>query len=147
RPTQPVSFFPTRARNPIACAKMLVEKPGGEVPRTLEELVPLPGVGRKTANVVLGNAYGIPALPVDTHVRRLSQRLGLTHQTEPVKIEQDLTQMLPAEEWVPFSLRLILHGRPVCNARKPRCESCGMESFCPKVGVKPKEEESAGPPR
>ena len=116
----------------IACSKAIVEKHGGEVPRTIEELVELPGVGRKTANVVLGNAMGIEAgIIVDTHVTRLSGRLGLTKHVDPVEIEQDLIKVVPRAEWTKFANRLILHGRRVCVARKPRCEICVLNDVCP----------------
>jgi endonuclease-3 len=100
----------------------------------MEELVPLPGVGRKTANVVLGNAFGIPAIPVDTHVGRLSQRLGLTTETDPNKIERDLMALIPRRDWSLFAHRLIFHGRQVCHARKPLCDSCALARLCPRQG-------------
>lgn len=131
-------FYKNKAKNIQACCKALVEKHGGEVPKTMEELYALAGVGRKTANVVLGTAFGIPSgVVVDTHVTRLSNRLGLTKQSDAVKIEKDLQALLPQDQWIDFSHRLIWHGRRVCNARKPRCEACDLESLCPKVGVKP----------
>lgn len=132
---QSTGFYRNKAANILACCKSLVDKHGGLVPRTLDELTPLGGVGRKTANVVLGNAYGIPGLPVDTHVGRLSRRMGLTLHTDPVKVEKDLMSALPPEEWTLFSLRMIDHGRGVCFARKPRCESCTLADICPKIGV------------
>ena len=111
---------------------MILENYKGEVPRTQEELVKLPGVGRKTANVVLGNAFGIPSgVVVDTHVLGLSQRLGLTLNKDPEKIEADLMELLPRKEWIDFSHRLILHGRSVCKARKPICQLCALEKLCP----------------
>ena len=124
-------FFRNKARSIRACAASLVENHGGRVPATMEELVALPGVGRKTANLVLAEAFGIPGLVVDTHVTRLSQRLGLTQQTGADKIEQDLMKILPPEEWNLLSLRLIHHGRAVCKARNPRCESCPLLRLCP----------------
>jgi endonuclease-3 len=108
------------------------------VPKTLEELVSLPGVGRKTANVVLGDAFETPGITVDTHVGRLSRRLGLTKYEDPVKVEFALMELIPQFEWTAFSHRLILHGRQVCHARNPRCEGCPLASLCPKVGVKKK---------
>ncbi|HTY56657.1 MAG TPA: endonuclease III, partial [Candidatus Binataceae bacterium] len=108
---------------------------GGELPSTMEELVTLPGVGRKTANVLLGHVFGKAGVVVDTHVRRVSFRLGLTKQKDPDKIELDLQKILPEREWTPFSMRLILHGRRVCLARKPRCDSCTLLPDCPRVGV------------
>jgi endonuclease-3 len=128
-------FFRNKARNIIACCQQLVARHGGEVPATMEELVPLPGVGRKTANVILGNAFGVPGIPVDTHVGRLSQRLGLTTASDPVKIERDLARLIPRKEWTMFGHRLIFHGRQVCHARKPLCEQCTLAELCPRTGV------------
>lgn len=128
-------FFRNKARNIIACCRAIVEKHGGQVPGTLEELVQLPGVGRKTANVVLGDAFGVPGVTVDTHVGRLSRRLGLTTHTDPVKVEFDLMAVVPRPEWTTFSHRLIFHGRQVCSARNPRCDACALSRACPKVGV------------
>ncbi len=114
----------------------MVEKHGGEVPRDMDQLVALPGVGRKTANVVLGTAFGMATgVVVDTHVTRLSQRLGLTGHTDATKIEQDLMQLLPKSEWVDFAHRMIHHGRQICVARRPKCPLCSMKTFCPKIGV------------
>ncbi len=132
---QSTGFFRNKARNLLACCKTLVEKHGGRVPRTMEELHPLPGIGRKTANVILGNAFGVPGITVDTHVGRLSRRLGLTAHTNPVKVERDLTALLPAKEWTMFSHRMIFHGRRVCHARKPDCGGCSLRRMCPQVGV------------
>jgi len=132
---QSTGFFRNKAKNLILCAQRLVEYHNGEVPRRMEELVQLPGVGRKTANVILGIAYDIPGLPVDTHVTRLSQRLGLTRHSDPVAIEQDLNALIPPREWKLFSLRLIDHGRQVCHARKPQCDSCKLAKLCPRIGV------------
>jgi endonuclease-3 len=128
-------FFRNKARNIIACCQQLVAQYGGQVPATMEELVPLPGIGRKTANVILGNAFGVPGLPVDTHVTRLSQRLGLTEETNPVKIERDLAKLIPRKEWTMFGHRMIFHGRQVCHARKPLCETCPLAGLCPRTGV------------
>lgn len=125
-------FFRTKARNLLGCAQVLVTQHSGAVPQTMEELTALPGVGRKTANVVLGNAFGKnEGLVVDTHVQRLAQRLGFTQQTQPVKIERDLMAWVPQEEWTKFSHLLILHGRQVCAARKPKCAVCALASDCP----------------
>ena len=125
-------FFRNKARAVINCSKAIVEKHGGQVPRTMEELVELPGVGRKTANVVLGNAFSIPAgVVVDTHVGRVSGRLGLTESADPVVIEQDLMKLLPRERWTEFAHRLIYHGRETCIARKPLCEVCVLNDLCP----------------
>jgi endonuclease-3 len=124
-------FFRNKAKSIREASADIVAKHGGQVPRTLEELTALRGVGRKTANVVLGNAYGIPGLVVDTHVTRLSHRLGLTNETDPVKIELDLNGIVPPEERGALSLRLILHGRRVCKARKPQCDVCVLNDICP----------------
>ncbi|MFO0880307.1 MAG: endonuclease III [Gemmataceae bacterium] len=132
---QSTGFYQNKARNLITCARQLVEQHGGEVPATMEELVPLAGVGRKTANVILGNAFGVPGLPVDTHVTRLSQRMGLTEQTTPERIETEVCALVPRKEWTLFGLRMIYHGRAVCQARKPRCEECTLAKWCPRVGV------------
>jgi endonuclease-3 len=132
---QSTGFFRNKARNIIACCRQLVEKHNGEVPATMDELVPLPGVGRKTANVILGNAFGVPGLTVDTHMKRLSRRMGLTTQTDPEKIERDLMQLIPEKEWTMFSHRMIHHGRQVCHARQPDCAGCALGKMCPKVGV------------
>jgi endonuclease-3 len=132
---QSTGFFRNKARNIIGCCRALVQRHGGSVPATMEELVPLPGVGRKTANVVLGDAFGTPGITVDTHVGRLSRRLGLTAETDPVKVERDLMRLVPRKEWTPFSHRLIFHGRQVCHARRPDCAGCGLADLCPKIGV------------
>ena len=105
------------------------------MPATLDELVPLPGIGRKTANVVLGNAFGVPGITVDTHVGRLARRMGLTTHEDAVKVERDLMELMPAKEWTMFSHRMIFHGRQVCSARKPNCENCLVAKHCPKIGV------------
>ncbi len=129
-------FFRNKAKNIKACSQSLVDNFDGEVPQDLDALVGLAGVGRKTANVVLGTAFGIPTgVVVDTHVGRLSRRLGLTTNTDAVKVENDLIAILPKKEWIDFSHRMIWHGRKVCNARKPLCEACTMRKFCPQVGV------------
>lgn len=128
-------FYRNKARNIRALCRILVERHGGNVPDTLDELVALPGVGRKTANVVLGDGFGVPSITVDTHVGRLSRRLGLTLHTDPVKVERDLMRHVPQAEWTRFSHRLIFHGRQVCHARNPRCGSCSLADLCPKLGV------------
>jgi endonuclease III len=112
-------------------SRQLLEHHAGEVPATMEELTSLPGVGRKTANVILGHAYGVPGVIVDTHCKRVSRRLGLTHEEDPEKIERDLMKLLPSEEWTGFSHRLVLHGRGVCYARKPDCPKCSVNDLCP----------------
>lgn len=124
-------FYQTKAKNLIGMANQVMTRFGGEVPREVEDLISLPGVGRKTANVLRSVVYDLPGLPVDTHVGRLSRRLGLTKLEDPVKVEYELNAMLPPPEWGQFSLRLILHGRRICDARKPRCEECLLESLCP----------------
>jgi endonuclease-3 len=130
-------FFRHKARNIQACCRKLAERHGGDVPRTLAELIELDGVGRKTANVVLGNAFGLnEGVVVDTHVARLSRRLGLTRAREPVRIEQDLKKLVPHGQWTLFSHWLIWHGRRRCGARKPDCAGCELAALCPKVGVK-----------
>jgi endonuclease-3 len=132
---QSTGFFRNKARNILECCKRLVADHGGNVPGTMEELVRLPGIGRKTANVLLGNSFGVPGITVDTHVGRLSRRLGLTEETDPEKVERDLMRLLPKKEWTAFSHRMIYHGRQVCLARAPRCDQCGLAKICPKVGL------------
>jgi endonuclease-3 len=127
-------FYKNKTRSLIGMATALVERFDGEVPPRMADLVTIPGVGRKTANVVRSVALGLPGLPVDTHVMRLSHRLGLTAETDPVKIEMALNPMVPASERGWFSLRLIWHGRRICGARKPRCEACVLADFCPSAG-------------
>lgn len=127
----PTGFFRAKARSLLGMAGAVVHRYGGEVPGPIEELVTLPGVGRKTANVIRSVAMDLPGLPVDTHVARLTRRLGLTAETDPVKIERDLNAEIPAAERGRFSLRLILHGRRVCFARKPACDRCVLADFCP----------------
>lgn len=124
-------FFRAKTRAIVEMAQDVVARYGGEVPPRMEDLVTLRGVGRKTANVVLGVAFGIPGFPVDTHVTRLTHRLGLTTADDPVKIESEITRMVPPQEWTELSLRLILHGRRVCLARTPRCEQCVLNDICP----------------
>ena len=124
-------FYQSKARNLILMANALVERFGGEVPTDRDDLVTLAGVGRKTANVVRSVAFDLPGLPVDTHVGRLSRRLGLTTEDDPVKVEHELCALVPPAEWGRFSLRLILHGRRVCGARKPNCAECSLEDICP----------------
>jgi endonuclease III len=126
-----LGLFRSKARNLVGMAAALVDRHAGEVPSAMDDLTMLPGVGRKTANVVRSVAMGEPGLPVDTHVGRLSRRLGLTEQTDPVKIEYELNGMIPPAERGAFSLRLILHGRRVCDARRPRCADCVLNDYCP----------------
>lgn len=130
-------FFRNKAKNIKACCAVLVQKFGGLVPRTMDELHSLAGVGRKTANVVLGNAFGINVgVVVDTHVTRLANRLGLTKHTDAVKLEQELMKLVPQNDWTLFSHWLIWHGRRRCNARKPDCANCELQDLCPRIGVK-----------
>ena len=128
---KPTGFFRLKTRRIISAARAIVDLFGGEVPKTLEEMVKIPGIGRKTANVILGAGFGIPGFAVDTHVIRLTNRLGLVRTRDPVKIEFQVTSMVPPEEWSGLSLRLILHGRRVCDARRPLCEECVLNDFCP----------------
>ncbi|MCA9263979.1 MAG: endonuclease III [Planctomycetales bacterium] len=133
---QSTGFFRNKARNIKACCQQLVDQYGGKVPERLDDLVELAGVGRKTANVVLGTAFGIPSgVVVDTHVGRISRRLGLTREKDAVKVERDLQALLPQKEWIQYSHRLIHHGRQICKARKPLCECCSLKDLCPRVGV------------
>ena len=132
RDVRQTGFFRNKAKAVIAASNAIMEKHGGEVPRTMEELTALPGVGRKTANVVLGNACNTAAgIVVDTHVARVSGRLGLTSNSDPVKIEDDLMKLIPQKEWTVFSHRLIQHGREICIARKPKCRECRLNELCP----------------
>lgn len=132
-----INFFRNKAKSIQEMARLVLERHKGQPPQTLEELIELPGVGRKTANVVLGTAFGIPTgVVVDTHVARLSERLGITENKTPEKIEADLMELLPKKEWIDFSHRLIWHGRKVCNARKPACENCSLERWCPSSTLK-----------
>jgi len=123
-------FYHNKARSLKALGQALVEQHRGQVPASLEELVKLPGIGRKTANVILGNAFGIPGIVVDTHCGRVSQRLGLTRAKDPVKIEFDLMPLVPKERWTRFSLQLIWHGRAICTARDPQCPRCPLLPYC-----------------
>ena len=132
RDVRQTGFFRNKAKAVIAASKAIVEKHGGDVPRTMEELTALPGVGRKTANVVLGNAFKTSVgVVVDTHVARVSARLGLTVHSDAEKIEQDLMKLIPQKEWTAFSHRLIYHGRQICIARKPKCRECRLNELCP----------------
>jgi endonuclease-3 len=127
---RPTGFYRNKAKSIQKCCQELLARFRGDVPKTLEEMVTLPGVGRKTANVILGNAFGIPGIVVDTHVRRVSQRIGFTKKDDPVKIEFDLMEVVPKEEWTHFSNLLIWHGRRTCVARKPLCDSCAIRKLC-----------------
>jgi endonuclease-3 len=132
---RPTGFFRAKTRSIIGMANAVVERFDGVVPTRMEDLVTLPGVGRKTANVLRSVAFNLPGLPVDTHVQRLSHRLGLTDETDPVKVEHALNTMVPASARGMFSLRLILHGRATCRARSPRCVSCVLADFCPSASL------------
>ncbi len=128
-------FFRQKASSLLGVAGATADEFNGELPRDLDTLVTLPGIGRKTANVVLGTAYGVPSIVVDTHVRRVANRLGLTREDDPTKIEMDLRNLLPPASWTHFTHRLIHHGRRICHARKPRCEECPLAPHCPRIGV------------
>ena len=136
---RPTGFYQAKTRSLIGLGTVIAEKHGGELPRTLEELVALPGVGRKTANVVLGNAFGVPGITVDTHLGRLVRRWKLTEQEDPVKVERELMELIEPKEWTMFSHRVIFHGRRVCHSRKPACGACFLAWQCPSFGL-------AGPP-
>ena len=138
-------FFRNKAKFIKAFAAAIVNDYNGVVPADLDALVKLPGIGRKTANVVLGDAFGIPGITVDTHVGRLSRRLGLSHHLDPVKVEFDLMKLIPQPEWTTFSHRVILHGRAVCAARKPACERCTLAMLCPSAGLVPTKPRATRP--
>ena len=128
-------FYRSKAKNIKELANKILKDFNGEVPKTLAQLVTLPGVGRKTANVVLGNAFGIPGLTVDTHFGRLSRRFGWSQETDPVKVENDVAKLIPEKEWTLLSHKLIWHGRRICHSRKPECGICPLEKLCPSAGV------------
>lgn len=133
---RPTGFFRNKARHIQRCCQAIVKDHGGQVPNTIEALTALPGVARKTANVVLGSAFGVAAgVVVDTHVLRLARRLGLTMAQQPEKVEKDLMAIVPPPDWIRFSHWLILHGRSICQARKPKCEACPLLPSCPRIGV------------
>ena len=123
-------FYKNKAKNIIACAQRIISEYNGVVPRDIEDLVSLAGVGRKTANVIRGNIYHDPSIVVDTHVKRVSRRLGLTKEEDPVKIEFDLMKKLPKEQWILYNLQIITHGRNICSARSPKCEQCFLREYC-----------------
>lgn len=136
RMIQSTGFYRAKAKNLQECCRKIVAEHGGQVPPSMDALVSLPGIGRKTANVVLGTAFGMPTgIVVDTHVARIARRLGLTTHNDPNKIELQLMQLVPQEEWIDFSHRLIHHGRRICKARQPLCDQCPLEPLCPKIGV------------
>jgi endonuclease-3 len=132
-------FYHNKSKSMIRCCQMIIEKFKGRVPRTLEELTYLPGVGRKTANIILGNAYGQQAVAVDTHVKRVTHRLGWAQSGDPDKIEFELRNVIPQNRWTLSCHQLVFHGRKICTARNPKCNDCPVAELCPKIGVKPKE--------
>ncbi|WP_345771855.1 endonuclease III [Geodermatophilus sabuli] len=140
---KPTGFFRAKANSVLGLSQALVERFDGEVPRRMADLVTLPGVGRKTANVVLGNAFGVPGLTVDTHFGRLVRRFGWTAEEDPVKVETEVADLVPKREWTDFSHRVIFHGRRVCHAKKAACGACGLASWCPSYGIGPTEPEAA----
>lgn len=131
---RPTGFYHNKAKNIIACCKALLERHGGEVPDTIEELTALAGVGRKTANVILGNIYDKPSIVVDTHVKRISKRLGLTKEDDPEKIEYELMKVLPEDHWILYNIQIITFGRSICAARNPKCEECFLRDYCVERG-------------
>ena len=140
---KPTGFFRAKTKSVMGLSAELRDRFGGEVPRKLEDMVTLPGVGRKTANVVLGNAYGIPGITVDTHFGRLSRRFGWTSSDDPVKVEAEVGALFPKSEWVMLSHRLIWHGRRICHARKPACGACPVADWCPSFGLGPTDAATA----
>ena len=140
---RPTGFFRNKTTSLIGLGAALVERHGGEVPRRMADLVALPGIGRKTANVVLGNAFGVPGLTVDTHFGRLVRRFGWTAEDDPVKVEAAVAELLPRSEWTMFSHRVIFHGRRVCHARKPACGACAVARLCPSYGTGPTDPDAA----
>ncbi|MDO9209889.1 MAG: endonuclease III [Deltaproteobacteria bacterium] len=136
---RPTGFYHNKAKNMTRCCQMIIQKFQGRVPRTLEELTALPGVGRKTANIILGNAYGQQAVAVDTHVKRVTHRLGWAQSNDPDKIEFELMAVIPQNRWTMACHQLVFHGRKICIARKPKCSACPVATLCPQVGVIPRE--------
>src|SRR5437899_2346120 len=143
---KPTGFFRLKTMRIIAASRAIVELFGGEVPTTMEDMIKIPGIGRKTANVILGAGFDQPGFAVDTHVTRLTNRLGLVATRDPVKIEHQVGAMVPKEDWTGLSLRLIMHGRRVCDARRPRCEECVLNDFCPSSLVRPRRRLRKGRP-
>jgi endonuclease-3 len=140
---QSTGFFRAKTTSILGLGQALCERFGGEVPGNLRDLVTLPGVGRKTANVVLGDAFGVPGITVDTHFGRLARRFGWTTEDDPVKVEQEVGSLIPRAEWTPLSHRLIAHGRRVCHSRRPACGACGIAPLCPSYGLGPTDEATA----
>jgi endonuclease III len=140
---KPTGFFRNKTTSLIKLGQALVERFDGEVPNRLDDLVTLPGFGRKTANVVLGNAFGVPGLTVDTHFGRLVRRFGWTEEGDPVKVETEIAELVPKKEWTDFSHRVIFHGRRVCHAKKAACGACGLAQWCPSYGIGPTDPELA----
>lgn len=136
---KPTGFYHNKAKNVIGCAQRICQVYGGEVPRSLEDLVSLPGVGRKTANVIRGNIFHEPSVVVDTHVKRISKRLGFTKEEDPEKIEQDLMKVLPKEHWILYNIQIITFGRQICFARSPKCEECFLIEYCKEYKEKQKK--------
>ncbi len=143
---KPTGFFRAKTQRIIAASRKLVELFDGAVPQDMDDLVKIPGIGRKTANVILGAGFGVPGFAVDTHVIRLTNRIGLVQTRDPVKIEFQVCSMVPKEEWTALSLRLILHGRRICDARRPRCEECVLNDFCPSSLTRPNRRLRKGKP-
>lgn len=139
-------FYNNKAKNIIACAKALLEKYGGEVPSDIDELTSLPGVGRKTANVIRGNIYNIPSIVVDTHVKRISRKLGLTDTDDPVKAEYELMKVLPEDHWILWNIDIITLGRTICRAQNPDCEACFLRELCPSAGRTGKDRKAGKAP-
>ena len=140
---RPTGFFRAKTNSLLGLSAGIVERYDGQVPGTLKDLITLPGAGRKTANVVLGHAFGVPGLTVDTHFGRLVRRFGWTTEEDPVKVETEIGELLPRAEWTVFSDRVIFHGRRVCHARKPACGACGLARWCPSFGAGPTDAEAA----
>ena len=140
---RPSGFYRNKANSLIGLGSALVERFGGEVPARLDDLVTLPGIGRKTANVILGNAFGVPGITVDTHFGRLVRRFGWTAEEDPVKVEAQIAGLIPKKEWTDFSHRVIFHGRRVCHAKKAACGACGLARWCPSFGIGPVDPEVA----
>jgi endonuclease-3 len=140
---RPTGFYRNKAKSLLGLAAGLRDRFGGAVPRTMDELITLPGVGRKTANVVLGNAFDVPGITVDTHFGRLVRRFGWTTETDPVKVEYEIGEIIPAKEWTDLSHRLIWHGRRICHSRRPACGVCPLARLCPSFGEGPTDEETA----